>query len=104
MPFKVIRHKFNAKRTELDGINFASKKEAKRYQELKNLQKEGGILFFLRQVPFHIQHNVKYICDFQVFWVDGTVTFEDVKGIRTDLYEVKKKLVEANFPIEIKEI
>lgn len=100
----MIRHKFNAQRTEVDGIKFASKKEAKRYAELKLLQKQGEVVFFLRQVPIGIPGNVKYVCDFQVFWADGSVTFEDVKGFKTDTYILKKKLVEANYPIEIKEI
>jgi hypothetical protein len=32
---------------------------------------------------------------------DGTVTFEDVKGFRTDLYKTKKKMVEATSPFKI---
>ena len=100
----MIRHKFNAIRTEIDGIKFASKKEAKRYHDLKCMQKEGGILFFLRQVPIYIPGGIKYVCDFQVFWTDGSVTFEDVKGFKTDTYILKKKLVEHNYPIEIQEL
>jgi len=46
-----MKHKFFAKRTECDGIKFSSKKEAKRYNELKTLQKSGEVLFFLRQTP-----------------------------------------------------
>jgi hypothetical protein len=100
----ILRHKFRAKPTELDGIKFASKKEAKRYRELKTLQELGEILFFLRQVPFHLQAGVKYVCDFLVFWTNGEVTIEDVKGIKTDMYIVKKKMVEATYPITIMEI
>jgi hypothetical protein len=99
-----LKHKFKAKPTELDGIKFASKKEAKRYRELKTLQELGEILFFLRQVPFHLQAGVKYVCDFLVFWTNGEVTIEDVKGIKTDMYIVKKKMVEATYPITITEI
>ena len=101
---KIIRHKFGAKPCELDGIKFASKKERRRYQELKLLQLGGNVLFFLRQTSIHLPGGVKYICDFQVFWSDGTVTFEDVKGYRTDLYKAKKRLVEATYPIIITEI
>jgi len=100
----VLKHKFRAIPTELDGIKFASRKEAKRYRELRLLEKSGELLFFLRQVPFHLPANVKYVCDFLCFWKDETVTVEDVKGIKTPLYILKKKQVEAIYPIEITEI
>ena len=100
----MIKHKFNAVRCEEDGIKFASKKERKRYLELKNLQRAGNISFFLRQTPMHLSGGVKYVCDYQVFWSDGTVTFEDVKGMRTPMYKLKKKQVEALYPIIITEI
>lgn len=101
---KPIRHKFKAKPSECDGIKFASKKEQKRYSELQVLKSAGDVLFFLRQTPLHLPGGVKYICDFLVFWADGSVTFEDVKGFKTDMYKTKKKLVEATYPINIKEI
>jgi hypothetical protein len=56
------------------------------------------------QTPIHLPGNVKYVCDFQVFWADETVTFEDVKGVKTPVYNVKKKQVEAEYPIKITEI
>lgn len=100
----VIRHKFRAKPQELDGIKFASKKEAKRYQELKILQSSGEVLFFLRQTPFHLTGGVKYLSDFLVFWNNGTVTIEDVKGLKTPMYNTKRKQVEATYPITITEV
>ena len=100
----MLKHKFRAIPTELDGIKFALRKEAKRYRELELLKKSGELLFFLRQVPFHLPANVKYVCDFLCFWKDETVTVEDVKGIKTPLYILKKKQVEAIYPIKIMEI
>ena len=100
----MLKHKFRAIPTELDGIKFASRKEAKRYRELRLLEKSGELLFFLRQVPFHLPANVKYVCDFLCFWQDDTVTVEDVKGIKMPMYVLKKKQVEAIYPIEITEI
>lgn len=100
----MLKHKFRAIPTELDGIKFASKKEAKRYRELKLLEKAGELLFFLRQVPFHLPGNVKYVCDFLCFWKDDSVTIEDVKGIKTPMYILKKKQVEAIYPVIITEI
>jgi hypothetical protein len=99
-----LRHKFNAVRVEADGIKFSSKKECRRYLQLKNLQEQKEIIFFLRQVPFHLSGGVKYICDFVIFWTDGTVTIEDVKGMKTPLYIAKKKMVEASYPIKITEV
>ena len=100
----LVRHKFNAIRTQVGGIKFASKKEALRFLGLQQLQKAGEIVFFLRQVPFHLAGGIKYVCDFVVFWADGHVSVEDVKGMKTDMYKVKKKLVEDTYPINITEI
>lgn len=97
-------HKFKACPTEIDNIKFASKKESKRYIGLKMAQKLGEVCFFLRQVPFHLPGNIKYICDFMVFWKNGDITIEDVKGFKTDIYITKKKLVENLYPITITEI
>jgi len=99
-----LKHKFNAKPTEVEGVKFSSKKEAMRFLGLQQLQKAGEIVFFLRQVPFHLAGGIKYVCDFVVFWADGHVSVEDVKGMKTDMYKVKKKLVEDTYPINITEI
>jgi hypothetical protein len=97
-------HKFRAQPQYHDGMHFSSKKELKRYLELKQLQEAGEVNFFLTQVPLRIPGGVKYVCDYLVFWANGEETFEDVKGVRTDMYKVKKKLVEHNYPIEIMEL
>lgn len=99
----LIRHKYNAIAKVYDGIRFASKREAKVYMDLKLAQTAGQIIFFLRQIPFHLDGGVKYIVDFQIFWADGSVTFVDAKGMRTPLYIAKKKMVEAKYPIQIEE-
>ena len=96
-----IKHKFKAVPCAHDGIRFASKKEGKRYLELRALKEKGEIVFFLRQTPFSLPGGVKYICDFTIFWADGSISFEDVKGFKTEIYKLKKKLVEANYPISI---
>lgn len=100
----MIRHKFNAKRTERDGLKFPSKKEAAYYDTLKELRAAGDVVFFLRQVPFDLPGGVKYFCDFCVFYLDGRVEFVDVKGRRTAQYIAKKKMVEALYPVEIIEV
>lgn len=100
----MLKHKFRAVSSEVNKIRFASKKEAKHYNELLLLKKSGEVLFFLRQVPFHLTGNIKYLCDFMVFWADGNVTIEDVKGMKTPMYILKKKQVEDLYPIKIIEI
>lgn len=98
-----IYHKFHARRVELDGISFDSKREAGYYLELKLRVSAGEVLFFLRQVPFDLPGNVRYRTDFMEFHSDGTVHFVDVKGVRTKGYIMKKKQVEALYPVEIEE-
>jgi hypothetical protein len=95
------KHKFGAVRTERDGISFSSKLEAAYYDKLKLFQSAGQVLFFLRQVPFHLPGGVRYVVDFQVFYTDGSIEFVDVKGMETPEFITKKKLVEALYPIEI---
>lgn len=96
-----VKHKYNAISQEVDDIKFPSKKEARYYAELKLRQRGGEIIFFLMQVPFHLPGGIKYICDFVEFHLDGTVHFVDVKGVMTPEFRLKKKLVEATYPVEI---
>lgn len=109
MIYPIRKHKFGAKRTECDGIKFDSKLEAKYYNTLKSAQQAGELLFFLRQVPFHLPGNTKYVVDFVEFWKGkgeepGDIVFTDVKGMETSEFIMKKKQVEALYPIEIQVI
>ena len=96
-----VRHKFNAVPVEYDGIKFPSKKEGNYYLQLKALVKSGAMLFFLRQVPFHLPGEVVYRVDFQEFWANGEVRFIDVKGVDTPVSKMKRKQVEALYPVKI---
>ena len=96
------RHKFGAKRTEVDQIKFPSKIEAKYYQKLKMLQKSGELLFFLRQPMFDLPGGVTYRADFIEFYADGKIVISDVKGVETETFRIKKKMVEDIYPIDIK--
>lgn len=96
------KHKFNAVKSSRNGFRFDSKKEARYYDELVLRQRAGEVAFFLMQVPFHLPGNVRYVVDFQVFLSDGTIEFVDVKGMQTEMFKTKKKLVESIYPIEIK--
>lgn len=96
------KRKYNSVQTTVDNIKFASKAEAYCYMKLKGLQESKKIKFFLRQVPFHLPGNVKYLCDFVVFDERG-VQFVDIKGVETPLFKLKKKQVEALYNVEIQD-
>lgn len=96
-----VRHKFGATRTESDGIKFASKKEARYYEELKIRVRIGEVLFFHRQVIFDLPGKTKYTVDFQEMRADGTVHYVDVKGMETKEFIRAKKQVEDLYPVTI---
>lgn len=97
-----LKHKYNAVKTEADGFKFDSKLEERYYQNLKIRQRVGEIVQFLRQVPFHLPGNSKYVVDFVEFHADGTVHFVDTKGMMLQESINKIKMVEALYaPIKI---
>jgi hypothetical protein len=100
----LIRHKFNAKPTVVDGVRFSSKKEAAYDAQLQMAKKSGQLLFYLRQVPFALPGGVAYRCDFLEFWANGEARFVDVKGMKTPMYTLKKKQVEEIYPVTIHEV
>lgn len=107
MPFPSrpgIRHKFNAKVTEHDGIRFASKREAKAYADLMLEKRAGKILFMLRQVAIHLPGGTRLVVDFVPFYADGSVRFLDAKGMETDSFKIKKREIEAVYPITVETI
>ena len=101
-----IRGVSPAEERTVDGILFHSKAEARRWSilQLARVACELRPPYVLRQVPFHLPGEVQWRADFVVFWADGRVTFEDVKGHRTDIYRTKRKMVEAMYGIRITEI
>lgn len=104
--------KYGNKKTEIDGIKFDSKKEAKRYGELMMMLKVGEIGLLERQVVFELKVEgkrvCKYIADFAYTVQEtGLKVVEDVKSVATrklPLYMLKKKLMKQVHGIEIKEI
>lgn len=101
--------KYGAKRTEVDGTWFASRREAERYKELRLLE-AGGVISELELQPrFPLTVNGKKICvyvaDFRYLDNEtGEVTIEDVKGVRTDVFKLKAKLLDAVHGITVREI
>lgn len=91
------RSKYRAVPTVVDGIRFASKMEAKRYGQLKLLQAAGEIRWFTCQCPFHIGPGIRYVSDFLIVYADGRVVVEDVKGVETQAFKIKRKLFEERY-------
>lgn len=99
--------KYGAIKTVVDGITFASKKEAAHYCELKLAERAGEIKNLQLQPKFPIIMNGKkvgnYIADFS-YLDGGRIIVVDVKGFKTPVYRLKKRLVEAQYGITISEV
>ena len=112
MNFYHSKTKYGNKKTEFKGEIYDSKKEANyalQLELLKNAKdKNSKVISWERQVPFLIVVNnikiCKYIADFKVKYANGSEEIVDVKGVRTSTYILKKKLVEALYPVKIIEI
>lgn len=102
-------NKYKNIKTVVDGITFDSKKEAARYQELKLMERAKEIYKLELQPKFPIciegKKVFEYRADFR-YWDGpaGNCIVEDVKGVKTDVYKLKKKCVEAAYGIEITEV
>lgn len=123
-------NKYNAKKVSVDGIEFDSKKEAKRYQELLLLQKAGEIYLLERQKVYELlpvqkepdkvgkrggvikgkllERAVEYVADFVYTDKNGETIVEDVKGFREGgayaVFVLKRKLMLYRYGIKIKEV
>lgn len=118
-------NKYNNKKVIVDGISFDSRREAKRYRELKLLERAGQIQNLELQKEFEliptqreadtvgvrggikkgkvIEHAVKYKADF-VYTENGETVVEDTKGMRTKDYIIKRKLMLYVHQIRIREV
>ena len=111
--------KYGNRKTEVDGIKFDSKKEARRYAELQLMQRAGEIYELKRQVPFVliptqrgengkvIEREVKYIADF-TYREKGVnrLVVEDTKSeaTKTPEYIIKRKLMLYRLGLRIREV
>lgn len=110
--------KYKSKKTEVDGIVFDSKKEAKRYLELKAMMEAGEIQNLELQkkyvlIPSQkrlvggkmkvIERECAYKADFTYKVGDMTVV-EDTKGFKTKDYIIKRKLMLKVYGIQIREV
>ena len=122
------RSKYHAKKVTQNGITYDSKKEARRHSELLLLERAGVITELKRQVKFvllpaHyeaferygkngqrikdgqrcVERAVFYVADF-TYKQDGKLVVEDVKGIRTKEYILKRKMLLHFYNIKIREV
>lgn len=113
------RNKFNAHKVELDGMTFDSKKEHKRYIELKAMQQRGEIFGLEHHTKFELAPKVKiegekrakpalrYFADFTYYIITGEYIVEDVKSAATRKlasYRNKKHLMKTVFNIDLREV
>lgn len=97
------KSKFGNIRVDAEDGKFDSKREAKRFKELKLLEKANEITGLSRQVRFNLQ-GVVYVADFVYFNINERQWIvEDSKGFKTQVYLNKKKLMKNILDIEIKE-
>ena len=101
-------NKFKNKKVELDGYKFDSLAEAKHYQHTLKPKFDAGKISHLEVHPrITCMVNNRKVCDYiaDFSYIDqnaitpqgaeGCLVYEDVKGFKTDVYKLKKKLVEA---------
>ena len=120
MAWKKTGSKFYNQKTKVKGHVFDSRKEARRYQELLILQQAGEIRDLECQVPFPLipsqkykdpdtgrwktERGTKYVADFVYTTRDGERVVEDVKGVRTKEYIIKRKMLLWLDGIHIREV
>lgn len=98
--------KYGNRKTTLNGVEFDSHKEAQRYAQLRLLERAGKISNLRRQVKYVLipaqrdekgkllERECSYVADHVYFDLAlGKVVVEDVKGVRTEAYKIKKKLM-----------
>ena len=108
-------NKYRNKKVIYNGITFDSIKEKNRYIELKILERAGLIKNLKLQYEFELQptfilnnkkiRKISYIADF--YYLDNELNdyiVEDTKGMRTDVYKIKKKMFEFKYKKEIREL
>ena len=109
--------KYGNQKTVIDGMVFDSKHEALRWCELRYMERAKLIKDLCRQVSFTlipvqkdstgkvIERACKYVADFvYVNTATNQTVVEDAKGMKTDVYKIKKKLMLEKYGIEIKEV
>ena len=110
------QNKYRNRKTCLDGHDFDSEHESDRYAELKLLERSGDITDLKLQPVFVLIPNIRdgsgkivqsavtYKADFSYFDLrTGRKVVEDAKGVKTQVYALKKKMMRYFYGIEIVE-
>jgi len=109
----VKRNKYRNIKTEVDGLRFDSMAEGRRYASLRLLERAGEISDLRRQVPFELLPSVKYegsaratgptkyLADFAYTDKSGKQIIEDCKGMETDIFRLKRKMMLVLLGLEI---
>lgn len=95
-------NKYHNKKCKYKGMTFDSKKERDFYIMFEKMQKNGQISDLKRQVKYELQPGfvfkdrkiraINYIADFTYIY-NGKLHIVDTKGVRTDVYNLKKKMM-----------
>lgn len=99
--YQVAKSKYGAKPVIIDGIRFASTKEGNRYSELRLLERAGVITQLDIQPKFPLSIDGKHICNYLgdfVYFENNARVVEDVKGVKTPVYRLKRKMLLACYP------
>ncbi len=102
------KHKYNARKMVIDDKTFDSQKEADYYIYLRTLLKQNKIKSIELQPKFLLQPGfiyqgkkyqaITYTADFKITHNDETIEVVDVKGVKTQVYQIKKKLFLLKYP------
>lgn len=108
--------KYNNRKVRCLGETFDSMLECERYKYLKALEQQKVISNLQRQVKYvllpsqkdsktrkTIEREITYLADF-VYEKGSQTIVEDVKGMKTDVYKIKRKLMLYFHNIQIKEV
>lgn len=106
--------KYHNRKITVDGETFDSIREYRRYKELQLMERAGEISNLRRQDRFQlipaqykdgkcVERECDYIADF-VYTENGVKVVEDVKGVKTAEYIIKRKLMLLCYGIRIKEV
>lgn len=115
LPGTESKLKYGNRVTEVDGIRFDSEKEADYYRQLHWLMREGTVKEVELQPKFVLQpayevagkkiRPIIYRADFKVTEADGHIYYVDTKGMRTQVYLIKKKMLLYKYPdIDFREV
>lgn len=102
------KRKYNNTIIECEDGRFDSQREYQRWCELKIMLRAGEIRDLHRQVSYDLTVNgvrvARYVADFVYTTVGNVTVVEDVKGVRTGVYMLKRKLMRAIHGVDIREV